>query len=184
MTTVRYKRMIKHLPTYERNNTLINEIVKSIAVTLDEVKISNEKSYAELFIDTAERALTLHERDLNIPKDILSLQQRRELIMASYRATLDQTTEETIKSVASAFSNGEVEITETDVEGVYEIEFVGTIGIPDNMQGLMNTIDIIIPAHLDVIYMYTFNTHLDLSRFTHAQLANYTHKQLREDVIS
>lgn len=175
---VTYTRLIKHLPKYERNNSLINEILKAVAIELDKLSIKEETNYSELFIDTAIKALTLHERDLGIKKSLISTQQRRELIIAHYRATLEQTTDETIKNVAAAFSNGEVEINKTVDEGVFEIKFVGTIGIPDNMQGLMNTLDIIIPAHLDVIYTYLYNVWGDISHKTWGELQSYTWEEL------
>lgn len=181
---ITHKRLIQHLPKYERNNTLITGILKSVAIELDRLTVKADENYAELFIDTAIKALTLHERDLGIEKNLLSNQQRRELVIAHYRAILEQTTDETIKNVASAFSNGEVEINKTNTEGLYEIKFVGRIGIPDNMQGLMNTLDIILPAHLDVIYTYLFNTWQDVSRKTWGELRAYTWDQiLNEDVI-
>lgn len=181
---ITYSRMIKHLPKYERSNALITEILRVIAIELNELNNKVDQSYSELFIDTAIRALELHERDLNIEKGTLTIQQRRELITANYRAILEQTTDETIKNVASAFSNGEVEINPTDTDGVFEIKFVSVIGIPDNMQGLMNTLDVILPAHLDVIYTYTYNTWDDLSVKTWDELSVYTWDELfSEDVI-
>lgn len=137
---ITHKRLINHLPKYERSNTLIVEILKSIAIEIDKLSIKSEVNYAELFIDTAIQALSIHERDLGISKSSINNKQRRELIIAHYRATLEQTTDETIKNVASAFSNGEVEINDTETDGVYEIKFIGSIGIPNNMQGLMNTL--------------------------------------------
>lgn len=175
---ITHKRLINHLPKYERTNILIVDILKSVAIELDKLNLKTEVNYAELFIDTAIKALSIHERDLGISKSLISIQQRRELIIAHYRATLEQTKDETIKNVASAFSNGEVKINPTSNEGVYEIKFVGTIGIPDNMQGLMNTLDIIIPAHLDVIYTYLFNVWGDISHKTWGELEVYTWEEL------
>lgn len=180
---VTHQRLIKHLPIYERNSQIINEILKSTAIELDKLSLKTNENYAELFIDTAVKVLELHERDLGIERGSLTNVQRRELITAHYRATLEQTTDETIKNVASAFSNGEVEINPTTTAGVYEIKFVGTVGIPDNMQGLMDTIDIIIPAHLDVIYTYIYNTWDDISHFTWKQLEVYTWDELLEEEL-
>lgn len=177
---VTYKRLIRHLPTYERKNTLLNEILKAVAIEMEKLKVDTEQNYAELFIDTAIKALDLHERDLNIQKNQLSIAQRRELVTARYRATLEQTTDETIENVAAAFSNGEVEINVTETEGVYEIKFVGTVGIPNNMSGLMNTLDIIIPAHLGVIYTYVFNIWSDIEYLTWEQVETYTWDELLE----
>lgn len=180
---ITHKRLIKHLPKYERTNELIKSILKAVAIDLDSLSTNTESSYAELFIDTAIKTLEFHERDLGIGKGNLNNRQRRELIMAHYRATLEQTTDETIKNVAAAFSNGEVEINPTEKDGIYEIKFVGTIGIPDNMQGLMNTLDIIIPAHLGVIYTYIFNTWNDIEYLTWDQASAYTWDQLLDEEL-
>ena len=179
-----HTRMIKHLPKYERSNKLITEILRVTAIELMELNIKAEQNYSELFIDTAIKALTLHERDLNIGKGALTNRQRRELITAHYRAILEQTTDETIKNVASAFANGEVEINPTDTEGVFEIKFVSIIGIPDNMQGLMNTLDVILPAHLDVIYTYIYNTWDDISIKTWDELSIYTWDELSSEDVT
>lgn len=179
-----YHRLVKSLPDYERKSKLINEVLRVSAIELQNLDAQNNQNYDELFIDTAVKALQIHAKDLGITLGSnLSLRQQRELITAHYRASFEQTTEETIKSIASAFSNGEVEINETETVGIYEIKFVGSRGIPDNMEGLQATIAYTVPAHLMFIYTYTYNTHKDLSRFTHAQLAAYTHQQLREEMI-
>lgn len=171
-------RLIKHLPSYERKSELINAILYSISNEVEYLKLKSDESYAELFIDTAIKTLDFHERDLNIPKSSINLKQRRELVTAHYRAALEQTTEETIKNVASAFSNGEVEINETDTPGLYEIKFVGEIGIPDNMEGLKQTMEIILPAHLEVIYAFTFATWGDIKHLTWADLENFTWEEV------
>ena len=182
--SITHTRMIKHLPKYERTNTLIVEILRAIAIELDQLTTDTEQNYSELFIDTAIRALSIHERDLGIQNTVLTDKQRRELIMAHYRATLEQTTDETIKNVAAAFSNGEVEINPTDVDGMFEIKFTGLVGIPDNMQGLMNTLDVILPAHLGVIYTYVFNIWNDISHKTWSELEAYTWDELLTEDVS
>jgi len=176
--------MIKHLPKYERTNKLIVEILRAIAIELDKLTMETEQNYSELFIDTAIRALSIHERDLGIQNSTLTNRQRRELIIAHYRATLEQTTDETIKNVASAFGNGEVEINPTVTDGVFEIKFVGSFGIPDNMQGLMDTLDVILPAHLGVIYTYIYNTWGDVSFMTWGSASVYTWEELLTEDVS
>ena len=84
----------------------------------------------------------------------------------------------------AAFSNGEVEINPTDVDGMFEIKFTGLVGIPDNMQGLMNTLDVILPAHLGVIYTYVFNIWNDISHKTWSELEAYTWDELLTEDVS
>lgn len=151
--------MTKYLPLYERKSN----IFKIILLSSDREfrLIEQQKNVAErnMFIDTVIEDLALYERDLAIKtQQDLKYDQRREQITARTRAAFDQTTLQTIKNVASAFSNGEVDIHKTSVPGVYECEFIGTIGIPNNMAGLQEAIDLILPAHLEMIYKYKFQT--------------------------
>lgn len=150
--------MMEYLPWYERKSTVFDEILNAYDKEFRRVEQDMEVVERNLFLDTAIEMLHIHERDLGIQtrKD-LQYDQRREQIFSRYRASFDQTTEETIKNVASAYGNGEVEINPTDVEGVYEIKFVGK-GIPNNLDGLSKALDIIIPAHLGYKYRFTFNT--------------------------
>lgn len=149
--------MIKSLPLYERKSGVINEVVISYDREFRNVEQQLEVVDRNIFIDTAVESLPIFERDLGIKTEpTLRYDQRREQISSRNRASFDQTTEQTIKNVASAYGNGEVEVLPADEVGVYEIKFIG-IGIPNNMEGLKKAIDIIIPAHLGIKYIFTFS---------------------------
>src|SRR5699024_7450898 len=133
-----------------------------------------------LFLDTAIELLPLYERDLGITIDSnLNYVQRRELISSRIRAVFDQTTEETIKNVASAYGNGEIDIYPSDTPGVYKIEFSG-IGVPNNIDGFTKTIDSIIPAHIEIEYVFQFNTWKQLQPYKWADTEGMTWDELRE----
>lgn len=179
-----YEDIIGYLPDYERQSRLITEILYATALKLEALKLQNEQNYNEIFIDTAVEALVIHAKDLGINLGhSLNIEQQRELITAHYRAAFEQTTEEMIKAVASSFSNGSVEVNKTDTPGIFEIKFVGSIGVPNNMDGLQSTINYMVPAHLLFIYAYIYNTHRNMSRLTHAQLAAFNHVTIREEAI-
>ena len=94
------------------------------------------------------------------------------------------TTKAMIADTASRYSNGEVEIIEDSPNNKFTVRFVGTIGMPGNMEDLKKTIEEIKPAHLAVEYEYVYNTHESLTSYTHAELTAYTHYQLRNEVFS
>lgn len=175
-----YAEMINYLPLYERKSKVFNEIL----IADDREFRNNEQKLQvverNIFLDTAIESLPIHERDLNI-ESVKSLRydQRREQISSRYRAAFDQTTEETIKAVASAYSNGDVEVNKTETAGVYEIKFVGIRGVPDNMAGLKKALDIIIPAHLGLTYVFTFAPWEDLRNQTWGSVAEETWDDLR-----
>lgn len=172
--------MIKYLPLYERKSGVFKEIIAANDREFRNLEQKIEVAYRNLLIDTAIESLPVHERDLGIKTlNQLNYVQRREQIMSRYRAAFDQTTENTIKTVAEAYSNGKVEINKTSTPGVFEIKFVGTKGIPNNINGLKEAIDIIIPAHLDVTYAFTFNAWNFLANRTWNDVGEMTWNDLR-----
>ncbi|MEK4715326.1 putative phage tail protein [Sporosarcina sp. FSL K6-5500] len=150
--------MIKYLPLYERKSRTFNQILNSYDREFRHTEQQLTVVERNIFLDTAIETLPLSERDLGI-KTIpsLSYDQRREQIFSRNRASFDQTTEETIKNVANAYGNGQIDIYETGIVGIYEIVFSGN-GIPNNLDGLKQAIEVIFPAHLGIKYTLAFNT--------------------------
>lgn len=172
--------MIKYLPLYERKSTVFRAILNSEDKEFRNIEQQIEIVDRNLFVDTAIEALPIYERDLGIKSNsALHYDQRREQINSRNRASFDQTTKATIKAVAAAYSNGEVEVNATDTPGVYEIEFIGTKGIPNNMSGLMQAIDIIVPAHLQFNYVYNFNSWGFVSEHTWEDVSKITWNDIR-----
>ncbi|QPQ30973.1 putative phage tail protein [Lysinibacillus sp. JNUCC 51] len=172
--------MVKHLPLYERKSSIFRAVLNSEDKEFRNTEQQLEIVDRNLFVDTAIEALPIYERDLGIkPNSALRYDQRREQITSRNRASFDQTTKATIKAVAAAYSNGEVEVNATDTPGVYEIQFVGTRGIPDNIEGLKQAIDIIVPAHLQFDYAYTFNTWSFVSNRTWNDVSKMTWDNIR-----
>lgn len=178
--------MLEYLPWYERKSHVFDSILNAYDKEFRRLEQDLDVVERNIFLDTAIESLSIHERDLGI-KTIKNLKydQRREQISSRYRSSFDQTTEDTIKNVAAAYSNGEVEVNLTDVDGLYEIKFIGSRGVPDNLEGLKETLDIIIPAHLGLTYAFTYNTWGMVSHLTWAEVSSMTWNDLRtwEDVI-
>ena len=97
----------------------------------------------QLCVNTATWGLQYWEKMLGIP-----VEQGKDL---EYRRSL-------IESVAESFSNGDVAVTEYPAQYRLEIKFVGTIGIPPNMDDLTASLREIVPAHLQWDYVLIYNT--------------------------
>lgn len=139
--------LASHVPTYEKNNTLYNEIFKTAAIELEQANVVVEKNNDELFFDTATQALEIYERELGIEKNTLSNSQRRDQIVANFLKNFEQTTDSTLRAVASIYTDGHVEVFKGTVDGVYEIMFKdGTI--PYDNDAFQRLIYKIMPAHL------------------------------------
>jgi len=172
--------MLSYLPLYERKSDVFGNIMDAYDGDYKLLEQQLGVSERNLFVDTAIESLTIYERDLGITaNNELDYEQRRQQILSRFRAGLEQTTEESIKNVAIAFDNGEIDINKTDTPGVYNIRFIG-IGIPDNLAGFMQVIDIIMPAHLEVTYEFTFNTWSMVDDITWGEASGMTWNELRE----
>lgn len=149
----------EYLPgIYDSNKTML-----SIQDT-NSIELTNLFSYIddasnELYLLSAEeRGLTLFENLLSIKRDLtLSFRERREVILAKLRGT-GTTTKQMIKNVAESYSNGEVEVIEVNNRYIIKIKFIGTRGVPSNLEGLQRALREIIPAHLDIEYIFTYMT--------------------------
>lgn len=173
--------MLNYLPTYEQGSRAFNQILDAYDKEFRRLEQDTEIVNRNMFLDTAIEKLYIYERDLGIESiNDLDYRQRREQIISRNRASFEQTTEETIKNVAKSYSNGDVEVNETYVVGMYEIKFVGSLGIPDNLDGLKKALDIIIPAHLGLSYTFTFNTWGMVSGLTWLDASDETWQSLRE----
>lgn len=171
--------MIKYLPLYERKSSIFNEILDAADREFRNTEQQSEVVERNIFLDTAIESLSIFERDLGI-KTVTSLRydQRREQITSRNRASFDQTTEETIKSVASAYGNGEVDVSTTSTPGLYSVTFIGK-GIPNNIDGLKEALDIIIPAHLGIKYLFTFSPWQDVNKLIWGEVSAKTWDELR-----
>ena len=172
--------MLEYLPYYERKSQVFDSILNAYDKEFRRLEQSLDVVERNMFLDTAIETLPLHERDLGIKDKVkLGYDQRREQISSRYRSSFDQTTEDTIKSVASAYGNGEVDVNKTLVPGVYEIKFIG-VGITNNLDGLKVALDIVIPAHLGIDYVFTFSPWEDVRLKTWGQCLTLSWNELRE----
>ena len=164
------------------NNNYDNAITKPIIDALeieDSILFENvEDLKNQFFVDSATYGLDNWEKMLGISKNNFDYQTRRENIKAKMRSR-GTTSIEVIKNICEAYSYGEVEIVVNHSDYSFEINFIGSIGVPKAFAELDKTVNEIKPAHLAHSYKFNYNTHSDISSYTHEQLANYTHDEIR-----
>lgn len=133
----------------------------------------------QCFIVSADSLLSRWEIFLGLDVDTSkSLEYRRERIAAKLSG-IGTTTKAMITDTASRYSNGEVEVIEDNPHSKFTVRFVGTIGIPANMEDLKKTIEEIKPAHLAVIYEFMYNTWSGVCSVSWEQAAQYTWEDIR-----
>lgn len=150
--------LMKYLPHYYQNSNVMKNIQDSNSKEIGKLKYNIDDSVSQLFIDTATWGLDRLEGIFNIQTDInKSYEERREVLKAKLRGS-GTVTKEMIKNVAQAFTGGEVDIIEDSSNYNFIIRFIGIKGIPKNMQGLIDAIEDIKPAHLGYSFKYTYTT--------------------------
>lgn len=169
--------LINKLPSFY-DNDITKPIQDSFSVEANSINDEVEDALNQFFVDSATFGLDYWEKMLGISKNNNDIQTRRENIKAKMRSR-GTTSIEVIKNICEAYSYGEVEIVVDHSNYSFEINFIGSIGVPKAFAELDKTINEIKPCHLAHSYKFNYNTHADLSKFTHEQLANYTHDEIR-----
>ncbi|WP_338116191.1 putative phage tail protein [Paenibacillus monticola] len=150
--------LMQYLPDYYQGVQEMEELQAILGIEIGGLKIGSIDVLNQAFVETATWSLGRWELELGLTSDPSKSQtSRQEMIKAKLRGS-GTTTPEMIRRTASAFSGGDVEVVEVPAEYRFEIRFVGTLGIPLNMAGLIQIIEEIKPAHLayEFVYSYTW----------------------------
>ena len=169
--------LINKLPSFY-DNDITKPIQNSFTVEANSINDEVENTLNQFYVDSATFGLDKWEKMLGISKNNNDIQTRRENIKAKMRSR-GTTSIEVIKNICEAYSYGEVEIIVNHADYSFEINFIGSIGVPKAFAELDKTIEEIKPAHLAHSYKFNYNTHSIISSYTHEQLANYTHDEIR-----
>lgn len=134
----------------------------------------------QLCVNTATWGLQYWEKTLGIPVEQgKDLEYRRSRIRSKLRGS-GVTTVALIESVAESYTNGEVAVKEYPEQFRLEIKFVGTIGIPPNMEDLTASLREIVPAHLQWDYIIVYNTWEAVGAITWGALTAMTWGDVKE----
>ena len=169
--------LINKLP-YFYNNKVTRSIQDGLSIESNSVSEKISNTLTQFFVDEATWGLDSWEKMLGISKNNNDIQTRRENIKAKMRSR-GTTSIEVIKNICEAYSYGEVEIIVNHADYSFEINFIGSIGVPKAFAELDKTIEEIKPCHLAHSYKFRYNNHEYLSQYTHEHLGQYTHDALR-----
>lgn len=174
-----YIDLMKYLPKYYHSIKEMIVLQQSLGKEIGILNLKLKDLFNQCFIEKATWGLDLWERQLDLKTNYNnSYEQRREIIKAKLRGA-GTTTKQMIKNVASAFSNGEVEVIEHTDKYYFEIKFISTKGIPPNMQGLKNILEEIKPAHLGIEYTYTYTLWREIKKLRWKDLFQKTWYEAR-----
>lgn len=156
------------------------ELYNTQGIELEHVYNAVNDVLNQCFVSTATWGLKLWEQILGITTDETKpTAYKRDVILSKIKG-FGTVTVSLIDTIAESYDNGEISVIENNDINSFEVQFIGTKGIPPNLSDLQNAISEIKPAHLGVIFTFKYNTYQYLTAFTNAQLAAYTHQDLRE----
>lgn len=167
-------KLIDYLPDFWDKSAEVLDIQRTMEPSIAQAWADRNGLLAQLNVRTATWGLAQWETSLGLPVDVSKAPAYRRTRIISKLRGQGTTTVAMIKNVAESFSNGQVEVLEHPAEYRFDIKFVGTIGIPPNMDDLMAAIEDIKPAHLAYDYIILFRTWGMLAGYTWGELSSRT----------
>lgn len=162
------------------------EVIEILSSDAEEAVSANEETkdlLDQFFINRATWGVDYWEKAFDIENDgSRTLEERRAVIRGRIRGA-GITTLSLIRNTAEAYDGGEVDV-EMDAENyLVTVTFIGTRGIPSNLQDTENALREIIPAHLGVEFEFTYLTYDELAQsgITYDDLLaeNLTYEELK-----
>lgn len=151
------------VPLYYEEMPVATNILDREAEEMARLNANIDDVLAQFFIETATWGLARWERIFGITAEPgRTYEQRREVLLSKLRG-VGTLTAELIENVASAYSNGEVKVTNKAAEYTIVITFVSTLGIPEQMAELRAAVRDITPAHLAIEYVFRFYTYAEVA---------------------
>ncbi len=171
----RYENMLSYVPLYYHSSNIFKAILSSEGAEFDRVRQNLEDLKAQLFIDTATWGLQFWEKEFGLASSPdLTYEERQSRIKGKIRG-IGQVGAELIRSVAEAYSNGEVGVS---FDGDVTITFLSTRGIPSALGELQKQLGEVMPAHLTVYYVFTYLTWQEFDLLSAAVQESMTWDQL------
>lgn len=197
--------LIDHMPDYYNNSSIIENVDIAISTELEKASNYVNDILNNFYWNSINKiGIARWEKELGISiAENYDLDLRISRIIAKLRGQ-GTTTKNVIKNIIKAWNGCNVEVYELsphflmqkythqelklrtyeDLKGEdYEVKivFVDTVGVPKNMDDVKNAISEVIPAHLNVRYIFSYKSYGDLKSYNYAQLNLYTHENIRNN---
>ena len=148
--------MFSFLPGYYETSRVMKADMNAKGAEMDLLFAALDETLQQFFVRTATWGLDRWESELGIVTDPAKpLEQRRAVVESKLRGS-GKFSGRLVKSVAEAYDGGTVDVSFQPAEWSFTIKFVDTLGIPPNLDDLKAVIEEIKPAHLDVVYKFSY----------------------------
>lgn len=154
--------MQDYIPRYYSDSKTADAILTPEAKEFERFHRAVVDVVDQFFIDTSTWGLARLEKISGVQTDYTKPVEQRRDVLRSKRRGIGTVTADLIESVAAAYSNGEVSVEEVPAEYLVIVTFVGTKGIPSDIDALKHAVREVLPAHLGVAYKFTYLSWVEL----------------------
>ena len=167
-------RLIDDLPEYYRESAEVIAIMSGHEHAIDRSNLLADDLLNQLFVESATWGLDIWERIFGI-ETILNkpIAERRYVLLAKIRGH-GSLTKAKLTEVAGAFYGGEVEVTDEPELYRVRVKFVSSYGVPPNLDDVAKSLGEIIPAHLELVFDYSYLLIRDVNAFTLREIETKT----------
>jgi uncharacterized protein YmfQ (DUF2313 family) len=152
------QRMLEALPDLYEEVYEARVLMAAEGQEIDDIATNIADALDQAYVDRATWGLAYWEQVLGIQTDTAKpYDQRRSVIKSKVRGT-GTVTVTLLKRVAEAYDNGEVEVIQDNPNYEVKIKFVSNHGVPANLNDIEKALSDIIPAHLAIIFEFTYMT--------------------------
>lgn len=157
--------MATYLPGYYDGEPVMVELLQTEGEEFDLIRLAITEMLDQFFAVTATWALDRWEEELGlvVPAGLTDAD-RRERIVSKLRG-FGTATKEVVRSVAEAYAFGEVSVEDINDNPAaalpnytIRVKFISDKGIPNNLADTQRAVREVVPAHLDIIWEFTYNT--------------------------
>ncbi len=156
LTSTSGKRMLGYLPPYYGSSRVMAAVLQAQGAELDKLRQALDAVLDQAFVARATWGLDIWERELGLPvAPNAPDSERRRRIISRLRGT-GTATSAVVRQVAESYDNGRVAVIEDHPGYRVIVRFTDTHGVPANIDDIKLSLGSVVPAHLDLVYEYTY----------------------------
>ena len=163
-------KLIDELPSFYHESAEVATIMQGHEYAIDRANLEADDLLNQLFVESATWGLDIWERIFGI-ETVLNkpIDERRYVLLAKIRGH-GSLTKQKLTEVAGAFYGGEVVVTDEPESYRVRVKFVSNYGVPPNLEDVRKSLGEIIPAHLELVFDYSYLLIRDVNGLTLREL--------------
>lgn len=155
--------MKSYLPRLYENSRVVHDLMHAEGVEFDALREAHLEILRQALARLATWSLDEWESQLGLPPNpALTTQERQDRVVSRLRG-YGTCTAAVVKQVAASYQHGTIDVVEDHAAYTVYILFTDTTGVPSNMADLQAALRAVIPAHLEIVYLFNWFTWAELN---------------------